>query len=96
MDCMDVDAMFDMPGGDDFRNVTRVFIDAAKGKSRNIINLYISSHILLTKDMEPGSIIFTEGFSLQDSMSVLEVCRLCHHYGLSLICPHSPRSENRD
>jgi len=29
--------------------------------------------INFSKDMEPGSIIFTEGFSLQDSMSVLEV-----------------------
>ena len=31
MDDMDVDAMFDMPGGDDFRNVTKVFKDAARG-----------------------------------------------------------------
>jgi hypothetical protein len=30
--------------------------------------------------MEPGSIIFTEGFSLQDAMSVLEV----HQFVLAL------------
>jgi hypothetical protein len=27
--------------------------------------------------MDPGSFIFIEGFSLQDAMSVLEVCVLC-------------------
>jgi len=29
--------------------------------------------IMRRQDMEPGSVIFTEGFSLQDAMSVLEV-----------------------
>jgi hypothetical protein len=33
MDDMDVDIVSDMPGGDDFRNVTSIFSDAAKGKS---------------------------------------------------------------
>ena len=32
MDDMDVDAMFDMPGGYNFRNVTKVFNDAARGQ----------------------------------------------------------------
>jgi hypothetical protein len=31
MDNMDVDTLFDMPGGDDFRNVTSVFSNAARG-----------------------------------------------------------------
>ena len=31
MDNMAVDAMFNMPGGDDFRHVTGVFSNAARG-----------------------------------------------------------------
>lgn len=32
IDGMDFDAMFDMPGGDDFREVTALFNEAAQGE----------------------------------------------------------------
>jgi hypothetical protein len=36
MDNMDVDTMFNMPGGDDFSDVTTVFRTAARGQLRSI------------------------------------------------------------
>jgi hypothetical protein len=45
--------------------------------------------------MEPGSVIFTEGFSLQDAMSVLEVREIVLASLLYTHAPHFFRSENQ-
>jgi hypothetical protein len=50
---------------------------------------------MLPQDMEPGGMVFAEGFSLQDAMCVLEVRALMSCRSDAKLSPRSVRSGNQ-
>ena len=74
---MDMDYDYDMPGGDDFDDVTNLFYHAAKGVSSSLTPLHANRPTFFArKEMHPEDVILTEGFSLTDAMSAFEVATL--------------------
>ncbi|KAJ7063693.1 Mak10 subunit, NatC N-terminal acetyltransferase-domain-containing protein [Mycena amicta] len=61
----------ELPGGDDFHDVTNIFIDAAA-------------------EMQPGQVIFREGFTLHDAMSAFEIGEPRLDSGMILQAQHRP------
>lgn len=69
-------ASIPVPGGSRFtRDVTSLFVKAAAGKSEQLTCSKTVTHIFA--EMEPDSLIFAEGYTLNDAMSVFEVCLCC-------------------
>lgn len=68
---MDEDEDYELPGGDDFEDVTDLFREAGKA-------------------MEPGQLLLTDGFTLMDSMSVIEIGEPRMDSGMTLDEDHRP------
>ena len=74
MHAMDVDTVVDLPGGDNYEDVTRVFAEAANGEScAHYVSSEKSDAVPPTVDMDPEALIMTKTFSLLDAMSAFEV-----------------------
>jgi hypothetical protein len=76
MDAIDVVPplpQLDLPGGDDFHDITGLFNAAAAGMCYFSGSLWV---LFLVQEMEPGSVILMDGFSLQDAMSAFEASKL--------------------
>lgn len=74
MHAIDVDTVVDLPGGDNYEDVTRVFAEAANGEScAHYVSSEKSDAVPPTVDMDPEALIMTKTFSLLDAMSAFEV-----------------------
>jgi hypothetical protein len=63
-------------GGDDFVDISDVFLDAAQGMPMTLVHgPAIQSDNEICVDMEQGDVMLTEDFTLYDAMSALEAMR---------------------
>lgn len=62
----------DTPGGDDFVDVTSLFRDAAEGTHHQFLGL-VQIDVRRSVGLPEETVILTDGFTLMDSMSAIEV-----------------------
>ena len=74
---MHLDQM-DLPGGDDFVDVTAIFAGAAQRKWPIVSHAWTNGKF---SELDATEMIFADGYSLNDAMSALEVwrCASIHH-----------------
>ena len=72
---LDADDWYEMPGGNDFEDATKLFANAGEGMFRSVhlLNASRSDFLIKFVDMELGEVIFMDGFGLLDAMSAFEV-----------------------
>ena len=85
-DSMDVDSEYELPGGDDFEDITALLPHTAKGKSCWSTKIFVPLLCRISLDMAPDEVILTDGFTLMDAMSAFEVSNtFCHTNNLLMV-----------
>ena len=67
------DDCFDVPGGDNFADVTDLFVAGSQGMRHENPRVAKGAIFKLWIDMEPEEVILMDGFTLMDAMSAFEV-----------------------